>query len=331
MKENCQKIKLLKLMELLCQETDEQHPLGTNEICERIEALGITCERRTVKKDIDTLNAFGYEIMSTQKVHQKAYYVEDRNFSLPELRILIDAVEAASFITDQKTDLLIKKIASLAGNHRAEILQNNIKCFNMRKHKNEGIFYAIDAIDEALRLKQKVSFYYFDLNENHERVYRKNKKRYVTDPIALVYNEDNYYLVCYTEKYHSFTNYRVDRMEKVLTEIEPICAEAMEQNLDTAEYTEQVFRMFNGKQEKVTLVFDDSLINVVFDKFGENIEMKRIDEHTCSVKLMVRVSPTFFGWLFQFGEKMQIKTPKKLIREYVEQCGNIINSMIDKQ
>ena len=329
MRENCQKIKLLKLIELLRQETDEDHPLGTNEICAKMEEMHITCERRTVKKDMDTLNEFGYEVMSAQKVHQKAYYVEDRNFSVPELRILIDAVEAASFITEKKTKEMVRKIASLGGSHRAEVLEGNTVCFNTRKHSNEAIYYTIDSIQEALRLKQKISFYYFDLNENRERVYRKNKKRYVSDPIALVFNEDNYYLICYTEKYHSLTNYRVDRMEQVLTEPDAICAEAMEQHVDPGVYMEQVFKMFNGKEERITLVFDDSLINAVFDKFGENIEMKRVDAHTCSVKLMIRVSPTFFGWLFQFGDKMRIQTPKKLLREYVAQAEKVCeaNSM----
>ena len=131
--------------------------------------MHITCERRTVKKDMDTLNEFGYEVMSTQKVHQKAYYVEDRNFSVPELRILIDAVEAASFITEKKTKEMVRKIASLGGSHRAEVLEGNTVCFNTRKHSNEAIYYTIDSIQEALRLKQKISFYYFDLNEKRER------------------------------------------------------------------------------------------------------------------------------------------------------------------
>ena len=328
--ENMQKIKILKLAELLRQHTDEQNPMQTQQVLSALAEMGIPCDRRTLAADVRLLNEQGYEIMTCVVGHQKAYYVEDRNFSVPELRILIDAVEAASFITEKKTKEMVRKIASLGGSHRAEVLEGNTVCFNTRKHSNEAIYYSIDSIQEALRLKRKLSFCYFDLNENRERIYRKNKKRYVTDPVALVYNEDNYYLICYTEKYHSLTNYRVDRMEQVLTEPDAICAEAMEQHVDPGVYMEQVFKMFNGKEERITLVFDDSLINAVFDKFGENIEMKRVDAHTCSVKLMIRVSPTFFGWLFQFGDKMRIQTPKKLLREYVAQAEKVCGEEIDR-
>lgn len=141
MRENCQKIKLLKLMELLRQETDELHPLSTNEICNRLNTMGISCERRTLAKDISLLNEQGFEVMWCRVGKEKAYYVEDRSFSVPELKILIDAVQAANFITDKKSIELIDKISALGGSHRADILKNNIVCFNTRKHSNETIYY----------------------------------------------------------------------------------------------------------------------------------------------------------------------------------------------
>ncbi len=172
-KANYQKIKLLKLLELLRQETDEEHPLRTSEICTRLNALSITCDRRTLGKDMALFNKQGYEVMPKMVGHEKAYYVEDRGFSVPELKILIDAVQAASFITEKKSAELIKKIAYLGGSHRAEILKGNMVCFNTRKHTNEAIYYNVGFLEEALQQKRKASFCYFDLDETGERIYRK--------------------------------------------------------------------------------------------------------------------------------------------------------------
>lgn len=326
-RENCQKIKLLKLIELLRQETDEDHPLRTSEICNRLNSLIITCDRRTLGKDIALLNNQGYEVMSKMKGHEKAYYIEDRGFSVPELKILIDAVQAASFITEKKSAELINKIAYLGGSHRAEILKGNMVCFNTRKHSNEAIYYNVDFLEEALKQKKKASFFYFDLNENSQKVYRKNKERYVVEPMALIFNEDNYYLMCYSSKYDGICNYRVDRMEAVEIENDSVSEESIQES-DIAQYTEQVFKMYGGPQEDVTLQFDHSLIGVVYDKFGENIKMIRINESNCVATVKVQISPTFWGWIFQFAGKMKIISPNPVIEEYKKHLEAVNEKMM---
>ena len=169
-RDNFRKIKLLQLLEMLRQNTDEQHPMSTSSIISGLAQMEITCDRRTLAQDIATLNDLGYEIMTTYVGHDKAYYVEDRNFSIPELKILIDAVQASSFITEKKSEELINKIASLAGSHRAEVLKRNMVCFNTRKHSNERIFYNVNDLEDAILRQKKVLFRYFDLNETGERV-----------------------------------------------------------------------------------------------------------------------------------------------------------------
>ena len=305
-KDNRQKIKLLYLMEMLRQDTDEQHPLSTSEICRRLGEKGITCERRTVGMDMKVLNDFGYEVMSCTVGHEKAYYVDDRSFSVPEIKILMDAVQAAKFITPSKSDALVSKLAALGGSHRAEILKGNIVCFNTRKHTNEMIFYNVQALEDAIRERKKASFLYFDLNEKRERVYRRDGARYVVDPMALVYDEDNYYLLCYSLKHEAVTTYRVDRMEMVSVEEEPVCPQAVLEDADIHGYTAQVFKMFNGVPEELTLVFDSSLIGAMYDRFGEEIEIRRVDDGRCSVKVTVQDSPVFRGWLAQFGDLVNI-------------------------
>jgi predicted DNA-binding transcriptional regulator YafY len=323
--DNCQKIKLLKIMELLRQESDEQHPIPTSEFCRRLIAMNISSERRTLAKDIAMLNKQGYEIMFTQRGREKAYYVEDRSFSVPELKILIDAVQAASFITKKKTDELIDKLADLGGSHRAEILKSNVVCFNTRKHSNESIFYNVGYLEEALQKKQKASFCYFDLDEKGERVYRKEKERYIVEPMALVFHEDNYYLMCYSPKYKDIVNYRVDRMESVAVEEEPVSEEALLQEADVGKYTEQVFKMYNGPKEDVVLQFDQSLLGVIYDKFGEDTKVIRSSDTSLVATVKVQISPTFWGWLFQFGGKMKLLSPESVIEEYNKCLKDVFN------
>ena len=318
--ENIRKVKLLKLLELLRQNTDEEHPMSTAQIATTLSEMGIPFDRRTISQDIITLNELGYEIMSVMKGHDKCYYIEDRSFSIPELKILIDAVHASSFITEKKSQELIDKIATLAGSHRAEVLKRNMVCFNTRKHSNERILYNVDALEEAILRKKKVIFYYFDLDENGNRVYRLNGHHYVVEPIALVFNEDNYYLTCYSARHDSTSNYRVDRMDAVEVIKEDCCEKAIALREQVATYTEQAFKMFGGQLEDVVLEFDRSLIGAVYDRFGENTQMLGTSENRCIAPVKVQISPVFWGWVFQFADQMQILSPSAVLTEYKNRC-----------
>ena len=322
-RENYRKVKLLKLLELLRKRTDEQHPMTTSEICAAMDELGIPCDRRIVKQDVDNLNDLGYEVMVTMVGHEKAYYVEDRGFSLPELKILIDAVHASSFITEKKSEELIEKLAALAGEHRAEVLKRNMVCFNTRKHSNEKILYTIDTLEEAILTQKKVIFLYFDLDENGQRVYRRGGHHYVVEPVALVFNEDNYYLTSYSSRHDSTSNYRVDRMDAVEIIEEPCGEKAVALRDEVAAYTEQAFKMFGGQLEDVALEFDRGLIGVVYDKFGESVKMIPSGENRCIATVKVRISPVFWGWLFQFAGQMDIISPARLNEEYKQQAAKL--------
>lgn len=323
-RENCQKIKLLKLYELLCQETDEQHPLTTMNIVDRLAQMGISCERRTVAKDMAILNEQGYEVMVRWMGKEKAYYVEDRSFSVPELKVLIDAVQAASFITGKKTDELIDKIASLGGSHRAEILKSNMVCFNTRKHSNETIFYSVGYLEEALLQRKKVIFRYFDLDENGAKLYRRDGHHYVVEPVGLVFNEDNYYLMVYSARHDGTANYRVDRMDSVEIIDDPITEKALRLR-DTVDcFTEQAFKMYGGQPVEITIQFDSKLIGVVYDKFGEDTKMVRVNGDNCAATIKVQVSPTFWGWIFQFGKQMRITSPNAMVQEYKNKAAMLI-------
>ena len=322
--DNYRKIKLLKLLELLRLDTDEQHPMTTNQICARLDEMGIICDRRTLSKDIALLNEQGYEVMDTTVGHEKGYYVEDRSFSIPELKILMDAVQAASFITDKKTQELLEKIAVLGGSHQAEILKGNIVNFKTTKHSNEQIFYNVDALEQAIDQQKKVLFRYFDLDEHGQKAYRRDGHRYVVEPIALVFNEDNYYMLCYSFRHQKTSTYRVDRMEAVTVLEDPITETAVALKNEIGPYTEQVFKMYAGEAVDIVIEFNDSLIGVVFDKFGEGTKMMRSGEHKCVATVKVQISPVFWGWLFQFAGEMKLLSPESLAQEYKERAKLII-------
>lgn len=326
MAENNQKIKLLRIMEFLRAESTEGKPVSTSQIISYLNSIHISCERRTLYKDMDMLIESGANIVKTELGRENAYYMNEVSFSLAEVKTLIDAVQAANFIPADKTADLVEKLLSYAGVRRSEIVRDNIIFFNNHKHSNQDIYENIEQIELAIRKKKQVSFYYFDLDEKRNRVYRKEKKRYITDPVALVFSEDNYYLVAYSQKYQNAVNYRVDRMDTVEVEEEPICEEALIKKRKTETYTEQVFKMYNGEAELVTMEFAPELLGAVYDKFGEDLEIRHCDGGWLKIKITVQISPPFFGWVFQFKDRMRIVEPSRVADEYIDRIKSAIDN-----
>ena len=325
-----QKIKLLTLIDFLQRETDEQHPVSRQDLCKKLIDLGIPSNPRTLSLDIEVLNDAGYEIMETQIGREKYYYVAERKFSVPELKIIIDALEAASFISVKKTAELVEKVAALGGSHQAELLKENMVCFNTRKHTNEAILYTVDSIEDAIIRRKKIAFNYFHLNERAKRVYvtssTGDKKRYYVEPVALIFNEDNYYLMAYSSRHPEGTaSYRIDRMDHVEVVEESVLSDDAIAKIDgVAEFTEQAFKMFSGELEDVVIQFSKDLIGPVFDKFGEDTPMMAVNDNICAATVHAQISPTFFGWLAQFGKKMIIISPSHVIDAYRSQISETL-------
>ena len=305
------KVKLVKLYEILRSETDSDHALTTYDLVERMQELGIVSDRRTISSDIENLNSVGLSVKVKREGHKKAYYVDDNAFSVPELKILIDAVQAASFIPEDMSAEIIEKLSALAGTHRAEVLKGNQIAFNTRKHTNQDILRTVGVINKAISEHKKISFRYFDLDENKKKVYRKNR-RYKETPAALVFNNDNYYVVCYSSKHKKQLNYRVDRMDSTRVEAEAAAPEAAILADNLTEYTKQAFRMFSGAPEKVTLQFDRSILGQIYDQFGEDVDVSALKENWLETTVQVQISPTFKGWLAQFEDKLVVVEPKDI-------------------
>lgn len=321
---NYQKIKLLKIMEILA-ETDEDHALKTSEICYRLHCLNISCDTRTLGKDMRFLISQGYDIQYRMQGHEKAYFTEESSFSVPEVKILMDAVQAASFITEKKTGELINKIASLAGRHRAEVLSSNLIHFNANKHRNESVYYTVANLEEAICRGKQVTFRYFYLDETGKRAYQKNGDLYTEEPMGLVFYEDNYYLICYHHYYKHPFAFRIDRMSDVDFTDQEISSEVRKLTRDTdfSALTEQAFKMYSGEPGTVRIRFINKLIGTIYDKFGENTPMERIDDDTLEALVKVQVSSMFFGWVSQFPGGMDINWPKSVIEKYRDHISKL--------
>lgn len=320
--EKLNKIRLLKIWEMLQAETDEDHPMGTEEIIARLAECGIEAHRTTIYDDIKLLNECGYEILSRRGRSNK-YYVEDRSFSSAELHILLDAVQAASFITDKKTEELVDKIAQLAGSQKGLVLKRNIVQFNTAKSSNESIYYSVNEIVTAINNRQKIIFLYFDYDTNHKKVYRRDGHHYVVSPYATVFSDGHYYLVTYDSRYKKMVNYRIDRMEKVQMVEDHAEMPPDELAFDIGVHKKQLFGMFSGEATEVSIEMHKSLIDAVFDLFGEKTRILSNGADTIRFTAEVQVSALFFGWCCSFGDRLKLLGPSSVIEQLKEYTDTI--------
>ena len=323
--EKINKIKLIKIWEILSQETDENHPMGTPELLDKLAKLGIECDRRTLYADIKALNACGYEILCLRSSTNE-YYVEDRKFSLPELRIMMDAVQSASFITEKKTAEFVDKLASLAGSRRGEALKQNVVAFNTKKTDNERIYYNVDTINAAIAQKRKVRFVYFDFNASRERVYRKEGKFYYINPFATIMDNGNYYLVGYDDFHREMLHFRVDRMEQVTVSRHSVSEFEEFSRFNIQQHKKALFGMYSGEEKEISLRADKSLIDVLFDFFGGHTKIFVVDEDTIGCNVAVQISPQFFGWCCSFGDKLRIVSPDHVLDEFKNYLQTVIKN-----
>ncbi len=324
-KSSNQKLKLLYLMKILLEKTDEENTITLNEMIAELERYGITAERKSIYDDLEALRHYGIDI-ATRKTKTTDYFVANRLFEMPELKLLVDAVQCSKFITHKKSNKLIKKIESFASVHQGIQLQRQVYVANRVKTLNESIYYNVDKLHRAIAENKQVSFKYFEYTVDKEKKFRKNGEKYTTSPYALSWDDENYYLITFSEKYLDFTHYRVDKM----TDIEIIDKTRDKlpegEHFNVAEYSKKVFNMFGGEEETVKLQFDNTLINVMIDRYGKDITIEKVDENSFSVRVKVAVSSTFLAWIFQFGNKVKILSPESVVKRYKENLQEIMNS-----
>lgn len=321
------KERLLYIYKILYERTDENNPLSTTQIIDIInEEYGIESHRTTISKDIDLLKKFGvdiYKIVSTQN----KYFIASRKFEIPELKLLIDAVESSKFITQKKSEELVVKLASMASSSQAERLKKDINTLSRIKPDNEKIYYIVDKINEAINKSKKISFQYYEYSANKKRKLKNNGNSYIFSPYTMVWNGDYYYVVGYSEKHQKVVCFRMDRIAHI-PEVLNEKAVPKPKYFDISKFIKSTFKMYDSKHVIAELKCDNSLMKVIIDHFGEDVMTSEYSESEFIVKAEVSASPTFFGWLFGFEGKIQIISPYSLKEQYREMVKDTLTLLL---
>ncbi len=314
------KLKLLYLAKILQEQSDEEHPLTVQQLISALSVYNIKAERKAIYDDIEALQQFGYEII-VEKSKSNSYYLGERHFQMPELKLLVDSVQASRFITEKKSRELIRKISSFASRHQANQLQRQVYGQGQSKTLNEGIYYTVDAVHTAILSNKIIRFQYFEwaitphASKLFAQQWRKDGAFYTVSPWSMLWDDENYYLVAYDAEAGIIKHYRMDKMAHIEITNQPREGRPIFEELDMASYTKRTFGMFGGEESTVKLRFSNRLIGVVVDRFGSDsmIQLSGSSHFTITIKAVI--SPQFLSWLLGFGAEVEVLEPTSLISE----------------
>lgn len=302
------KLKILYLMKIFLERTDEDHALSMPELIQALSEYGINAERKSIYADIEALREYGVDV-EVCRGKSVGYYVGGRLFELPELKLLVDAVQSSRFITRKKSGELIKKLSGMASIYEAMQLRRQVYVANRIKAQNESIYYNIDAIHTAILKNSRITFQYFDWTPDKKRQLRHDGMWYSVSPWALTWDDENYYLIAYDSAVGDIRHYRVDKMQKITPTAEMRDGKGVFEDFDMAVYSRQMFGMFGGERVSVVLDCDDSLAGVIIDRFGEEVSIRKGGNGRFEATVNVFVSPVFLSWVISLGGRARIVSP----------------------
>lgn len=320
---NNQKLRVLFLMKILLRKTDENHGMTMQEIRQALEAYDISVERKTIYADIEALRQFGLDIIGLQEENTYYYHVGARDFELAELKLLVDSVQSAKFITEKKSNGLIKKIEGLASEYEGRQLHRQVYVAGRIKASNEAIYYNVDKIHTAIGNNSKIQFRYFQWNVKKEQELRHKGKLYCISPWALSWDDENYYLIGYDSEVGQIRHYRVDKMLELDLTRQRREGREYFQHFDIAAYAKKMFGMFDGEEQLVTLQFENRFSGVVIDRFGKETTFFKIDDNHFAVKVRVAVSRQFLSWIIALGDGVEVLSPESTV-EQIRKMGEEI-------
>ena len=306
-----QKLKLLYLMRYLLRESDESHPVTLAQMLEELERLGVAAERKSVYDDLEALRLYGLDVVQ----ERGKYYIGARDFELPELKLLVDSIQSSKFITEKKTLSLIRKVESLASVHDERMLERQVFVRNRVKSMNESVYYNVDEIAGAINADRRIRFRYFEFTVEKERHFRRDGAFYELSPFALMWDDENYYMLAWDEPDGRMKHFRVDKMNRITTVDRERQGKEAFRDTDMSAYAKKVFGMFTGQESSVKLRFANHLAGAVIDRFGKDVMLIRDGEEHFTVTVDVVVSPLFFAWVFGFGAEAEILAPEDVRRQ----------------
>ena len=307
-----QKFKLYRLAQIMLEYTDEEHYITMPEIIDALGTYGVTADRKSIYADLRDLEILGIDVEGEPVGNRYHYHVVDRPFELPELKLLVDAIQSSRFITEKKSNALIRKLEKFVSRYDAQKLQRQVYVSGRIKTMNESIYYTVDAIHNAISMNKKIRFQYYQWNVQKEMELRHNGAWYCISPWGLSWEGENYYLVGFDQEAGKIKHYRVDKMLHIRIMEEAREGKEHFQRLDMADYTRKSFGMLGGKEQNVRLLVDNELAGVIIDRFGKDVMMIPSGEDHFTVNVDVRVSRQFLGWVFSLGEQVEILSPEEV-------------------
>ena len=325
-----QKLKLLYLARIFHEQTDDENGLTMQDLIARLNACGVNADRKTLYLDLEELRRFGMDILTEQRGHNTYYHLGDREFELPELKLLVDAVQASRFITDKKSIELIRKLEGLTSTHLAHRLHRQVLISGRIKTMNEKIYYNVDHLHEAINADKRIRFHYFQWNVDRKPVLRHGGAWYEISPWCLTWEDENYYLIGYDAADGRIKHYRVDKM----LDISPIDGPRQGGDrfkVDMARYTNSLFGMYGGEEADVILEAENRMAGILIDRFGVDIPMAKVDDAHFETRVHVAISPQFFGWIMALGPGIRITGPGPVVARMREEVRRLRDDYLGKE
>jgi len=326
---NKQKLKLLYLMKILAEDTDDEHMLTLPQIIVKLKAYGVSAERKTLYQDFVLLRDFGFDIIGVQTQRNYYYHIGNRRFELPELKLLVDSVQSAKFITKKKSNSLIHKLEGMVSKHEARQLQRQVIISGRVKAMNESIYFNVDKLHEAIGTGCQISFKYYRWNINKEMELRKDGNWYQVSPWGLMWDDENYYLVGYDGEDEKIKHYRVDKMKCISVVHKKREGKEQFKAFNMPRYTKSLFGMFGGEEVQVTLEAENGMVGILIDRFGKDIPIRPVDENHFRTMVNVAVSSQFLGWIMALDGGVKIVGPEKVLermKEKIKLLNKVYNS-----
>ena len=319
-----QKFKFTYLMKIMAEKTDDEHSLTMPQILEELEKYEVSAERKSIYEDFKDMSNFGIEVIKEQKGRETFYHIAGREFELAEVKLLIDAVQSAKFITQKKSKSLISKVKNFVSEHQAKQLQRQIVINDRVKTMNESVYYNVDDIHTAINQNRKIKFKYYKWDIDKKLVERHGGSYFFVSPWALLWDDENYYMIAFDDWDNKIKHYRVDKMMYIEVGNDERAGKEEFKNFDMAKYSKATFGMYHGEKTKVCIKFANHMCGVFIDRFGKDTLFRKIDEKHSELIADINVSPQFFGWIFSLGNDVEIVSPKEVVNELREDTKKFI-------